>query len=194
MASAPAPAAAADGDDAASAAGLHGAFERLQGQVARVRLDTRLLTADVSRLVEEVRDAGAAAGAGAGAASAEADAEAAEGASASARTVRPYGRYRLSAAFRDAAVSGYSALVRSPLTVAGDVEPLSVRQPGFGLQAGDGSVSLLRPSLRQGTGLVGGRGALASSALLQSLALSALTEVLHLSLRASQDHPETARH
>jgi hypothetical protein len=57
----------------------------------------------------------------------------------------PYAYPRLvsTPAMRDAASAGYTALVRSPLSVPMDVDILSVRQPGYALRAGDGSLSLL---------------------------------------------------
>ena len=86
-----------------------------------------------------------------------------------------YVRYSSSPALREAAVSGYTGLVRSPLSVAADVDPFQVRQPGYSLSSGDGSISMLRDTER-------GRTVVASSALLQSLALTALSEVIQASI------------
>ena len=95
--------------------------------------------------------------------------------SSSSSTSFTYVRYSTSPALREAAVSGYTGLVRSPLSVAADVDPFQVRQPGYSLSSGDGSISMLRDTER-------GRSVVASSALLQSLALTALSEVIQASL------------
>lgn len=82
-----------------------------------------------------------------------------------------YNRYITTPAMRDAAVAGYTLLIRGPLSVTSDVDPFSVRQPGFGMAAADGSFSLIRDTER-------GRSHIAQTSLLQSLALTALSQAL----------------
>ena len=81
-------------------------------------------------------------------------------------------RYIMTPAIRDAVVAGFTGLIRSPINIImNEMNVLSVRQPGWGLATGDGSLSLIRDT-------EAGRRALAHSSLMQSLAFTALTNVL----------------
>lgn len=97
----------------------------------------------------------------------------------SSRSRSPPRRYIMTPAVRDAVVAGFTGLIRSPVNIiTNEMNVLSVRQPGWGLATGDGSLSLIRDT-------EAGRRALAHSSLMQSLAFTALTNVL----RSSREPP-----